>query len=139
MTESALEKAEGRSMRSEDLGEIFIMRAYFRGQSGKVTNEEEKRLGQRGLLKVQCRPGFLMALFLEQFTKPYPSALPTQLSLVSLLPSPVICTNHFILSLCQTCPERGLLNSFPSVFMDRELPCQKPHWPGAQLWISPPA
>lgn len=32
---------------SEDLGEIFIMRAYFRGQSGKVLDGEKKRLGQR--------------------------------------------------------------------------------------------
>lgn len=72
--ESVLERAEDR-LRKRGYGKI--MRGYFRGHSGKVSDGEEDRLDQRKLIKVQCRPDSLMAPLLEQFTKLYVSALPT--------------------------------------------------------------
>lgn len=51
----------------------MIMRGYCRGHSRKGSSEGE----ERRLIKVQCTPGSLMALLLEQFTKLYSGALPT--------------------------------------------------------------
>ena len=110
------------------------MKGYFRGHSGKVSDGGKDKLDQRRPIKVQCRPDSLMTPPLEQFTKPYISALPTQDSAsVPLLPSLFICTNHVILSLCQIFPERGPPNWFLSILMSRAVMSKTPLASGSLL------